>query len=161
MVTATSNQPGSQPLIELATWRDMNSVRRLEKACFPKDAWPLLDLIGVLTLPNVVRLKAVRDGEVVGFIAGDIRPAKRLAWIATLAILPGFRGLGIARALLSACESQLKVPRVRLNVRASNRTAIKLYLNAGYQHVGIWPAYYTDREDALVMEKGLFIQDKL
>ena len=32
-----------------------------ERACFGKDAWPLLDLIAVLTFVDVVRLKAVED----------------------------------------------------------------------------------------------------
>jgi hypothetical protein len=29
------------------------------------------------------------------------------------------------------------------------------YAQEGYQHVDIWRAYYTDGEDALVMEKQL------
>jgi len=40
-------------------------------------------------------------------------------------------------------------------VRASNKAAIQLYLNSAYQHAGIWPKYYTDGEEALVMEKKL------
>ena len=61
-----------------AGWRDLGSLRRLEKICFPEDAWPLLDLIGVLSLPNVVRLKAVKLVDsaaetMIGFIAGDRR----------------------------------------------------------------------------------------
>ena len=146
---------GSQFTIEPATWRDVNALRHIEKACFPKDAWPLWDLIGVLSLPNVVRLKAVLAGEMVGFIAGDVRPRERLAWIATVGVLPELRGRGIGSALIQACEAQLGVPCVRLSVRASNQDAIHLYLTLGYQKIGLWPAYYQDREDAVVMEKQL------
>lgn len=128
-------------------------MRRLEQEVFPKDAWPLWDIIGVLTLPNVVRLKAVLDGEVVGFAAGDVRPFEGVAWIATLAVLPEHRRKGIGSALLSACEAQLKPRTIRLNVRTTNRAAIQLYRNAGYQQAGMWPEYYQDGEDALVMEK--------
>ena len=145
--------PDSPARIEPATWRDLNALRHLERVCFPKDAWPLWDLIGVLTLPDVVRLKAVIDGEMVGFVAGDIRPARRMAWIATIAVLPELRGRGIGAALLQACEALLNVPSIRLNVRASNRDAIRFYRVAGYQHIGAWPGYYQDGEDALVMEK--------
>lgn len=145
-----NNSPVS---IELANWRDLGALRRLERVCFPQDAWPLIDLVGVLTLPDVVRLKAVADGDMVGFIAGDVRPSEHLAWIATLAVLPEFRGRGIGSALLQACEARLEVPTIRLSVRMSNQTAIHLYRASGYERVGIWPRYYQDDEDALVMEK--------
>jgi ribosomal-protein-alanine N-acetyltransferase len=138
-----------------ATWRDLNALRKLEKICFPKDVWPIFDLIGVLTLPKVVRLKAIVAQELVGFIAADIRPSQGMAWIATIAVLPGYRRQGIGRALLSTCEAQLQVPNVRLNVRMTNKVAIGLYRSAGYKEVGTWPNYYNDREHALVMEKSL------
>lgn len=109
----------------------------------------------MLTLPNVVRLKAVIDGTMVGFIAGDIRPNEQMAWIATIGVLPEYRGQGIGSALLQACEAQLPVSRVRLNVRISNINAIRLYERYGYLQVGKWPRYYQDGEEALIMEKRL------
>ena len=115
----------------------------------------MLDLVGILTLPNVVRLKAEADGLMVGFIAGDIRASQHLAWIATIGVLPDYRGRGIGRMLLEACEARIKQPRLRLCVRLSNQTAIQLYLNSAYQRAGVWPNYYQDGEDALVMEKQL------
>ena len=145
--------PDSQVTIEKATWRDLNALRHIERLCFPKDAWPLWDLIGVLSLPNVVRLKAIVMGEIVGFIAGDIRPSQRMAWIATIAVLPDYRRQGIGAALLEACEKQLTVPNIQLSVRASNQAAINLYQSFGYQQTDMWPAYYQGGEDALVMTK--------
>jgi ribosomal protein S18 acetylase RimI-like enzyme len=147
--------PGSLAVIEQAGWRDLNPLRHLEKVCFPKDAWPLWDLIGVLTLPNVVRLKAVANGEMVGFGACDVRPSDQVAWIATIGVLPEQRGRGIGRALMLACESRQHMPLLRLNVRLSNESAIHLYQDLGYQRAGLWPGYYQDGEDALVMEKVL------
>ena len=138
-----------------ATWRDLNALRQVERVCFPKDAWPIWDLIGVLTLPNVVRLKAVVDEQMVGFIAADIRPSQRMAWIATIGVLPEYRGKGIGTVLLEACEQELQVDAIRLNVRLSNHTAIRLYKSLRYQPVGRWPHYYSDGEDALIMEKEL------
>jgi ribosomal-protein-alanine N-acetyltransferase len=146
---------GRKVRIEAASWRDLNPVRQLEAVCFPKDAWPLWDIIGVLTLPNVVRIKAADDGRLVGFIAGDLRQAQNLAWIATIGVLPEYRGQGIGSALLRACEERIELPRVRLNVRISNEGAIRLYKNKGYRDVGAWPKYYQDGEDALIFEKEL------
>jgi ribosomal protein S18 acetylase RimI-like enzyme len=148
-----SAAPGSAAIVEPATWRDLNDLRRLEQACFPRDAWPLWDMIGVLTFPGVVRLKATTAGKIVGFIAADIRRFEDVAWIATLGVLPDYRRQGIAMSLLQTCEDRLRVPRIRLSVRASNQPAIELYTRFGYVHHGVWRRYYSDGEDALVLQK--------
>jgi ribosomal protein S18 acetylase RimI-like enzyme len=140
-------------LIETAGLRDLNALRHVEKVCFPQDAWPLLDLIGVLTFPNVVRLKAVDGAQMVGFIAGDIRHAESVSWIATVGVLPEYRGRGIGARLLEECESRLPFNIIRLCVRQSNDSAIRLYKRFGYAITNQWKNYYTDGEAALVMEK--------
>lgn len=139
--------------IEPASLRDLGPLREIERVCFPKDAWPLLDLIGVLAYPGVVRLKAVKDGQMVGFIAGDVRRSEGVAWIATVAVLPEQRGQGIGATLLEACEQRIPLGRIRLCVRPSNAEAIRLYERFGYHRVGEWTKYYQDGESALVMEK--------
>jgi ribosomal protein S18 acetylase RimI-like enzyme len=137
-----------------ATWRDLGALRHLERECFPRDGWPLLDLIGVLSFPNFVRLKAVIQDKMVGFVAGDLRPSKDLAWIATIGVLPAYQRQGIASALLSTCEDRLTVSRIRLSVRVGNLPAINLYKGFGYQRLGKWASYYQDGSDALVFEKS-------
>ncbi|HAE59833.1 MAG TPA: hypothetical protein DCG54_10115 [Anaerolineae bacterium] len=134
---------------------DLGALRHLEQVCFPQDAWPLLDLIAVLSFPGVVRLKAIENGKMIGFIAGDPRPAEDLGWIATIGVLPNQRGKGIGRALLAACERQMPLSRIRLSVRQSNHQAIRMYEQAGYRSVDHWLRYYNDGEDALVMEKRI------
>lgn len=134
---------------------DLGALRQLEQVCFPQDAWPLLDLIAVLSFPGVVRLKATEKGRMIGFIAGDPRPGEGLGWIATVGVLPEYRGKGVGRALIDACEKQLSLPRIRLSVRHSNHEAIRIYEKAGYRSVDHWLRYYNDGEDALVMEKRL------
>jgi len=136
-----------------ATLRDLGSLRRVEHACFDKDAWPLLDLMAVLTWHEVIRLKAVEDDQMVGFIAGDPRPSEHLAWIATIGVLPEYQRRGIGRALLHECEKRLTQPRIRLCVRVSNEPAIRLYQTEGYLAMDTWKDYYNDKESALVMEK--------
>lgn len=134
---------------------DLNALRKLEKESFDRDAWPMIDLIAVLTFSDVVRLKAVENKRMIGFVAGDPRPTDGWGWIATIAVDPHFRRRGIGTALLHACEGQLGVPRSRLTVRTSNQGAISLYQREGYAPIDIWQAYYNDGEDAMVMEKVL------
>jgi ribosomal protein S18 acetylase RimI-like enzyme len=141
--------------IQNASLRDLAALRRLEQACFEKDLWPLLDLIAVLTWPDVIKLKAIEDDEMIGFAACDPRPAENVSWIATLGVDPRFQRRGIGRALLHACEERTKQPRMRLTVRMSNEPAISLYEKEGYRSVDIWKGYYSDGEDGLVMEKRL------
>jgi len=134
---------------------DLGSLRRLERQSFDKDAWPLIDLMAVLTFPDVIRLKAVEDRQMVGFVAGDPRPREGWGWIATIAVDPRFRRRGIATALLHECEKNLGVPKSRLTVRVSNLGAIHMYEREEYIVIDVWKAYYNDGEDAMVMEKNL------
>lgn len=141
--------------IQNASIKDLGALRRLEKACFEKDAWPLLDLIAVLTWPDVIKLKAVEGEEMIGFVAGDPRPSQHSMWIATIGVDPRHQRRGIGRALLRACEEKSDLPSMKLTVRMSNHGAITLYEQEGYRSVDIWKKYYNDGEDGLVMEKVL------
>jgi len=138
-----------------ASIRDLSALRRLENEAFKKDAWPLLDLIAVLTFGNVIRLKAVDGETMVGFIAGDPRPSNGWGWIAIVAVDLSYRRQGIGTALLRTCEEALGVSRARLTVRMSNQPAISMYKKEGYATMDIWKGYYADSEDAILMEKEL------
>ena len=141
--------------IQPANLLDLNALRRLESACFDKDAWSFLDLIAVLTWPEVIRLKALDSGEMIGFVASDSRSSDGVAWISTIGVDPRYQRRGIGRALLRACEAQINLPRMKLTVRISNQGAIALYEQEGYQMVDLWRGYYNDGEDGLVMGKNL------
>jgi ribosomal-protein-alanine N-acetyltransferase len=141
--------------ITKASILDLNALRKLENESFAKDAWPLFDLIAVLTFPDVIRLKAVENGQMVGFVAGDPHPRDGWGWVATIAVDPRYQRRGIGRALLQACEEKLGVPRSRLTVRLSNQVAISMYEKEGYASIDLWKGYYNDGEDAMLMEKEL------
>ena len=145
--------PGSGITIESATWRDLKDLFQLEKDCFQLDAWPLLDILGVLTIPQIIRLKAVDQEILVGFIAMDLRRSQKTAWIATLAVLPAYRKSGIGSTLLQISEGEVNLPIIRLSVRQSNQPAIQLYQKHGYQQIEVWKKYYKGGDNALVFEK--------
>ena len=141
--------------LENASWRDLGDLRTLETTCFGADAWPLLELLGLLTFPGVVRVKAVAGDEMVGFISGDARRAEKTGWILTLGVQPHWRRRGMAMALLLECERRLRMPQVKLTVRRSNTAAIRLYEKLGYLQVDIWSKYYRGGEDGLVLAKQM------
>ncbi len=136
-----------------ANLRDLNGLRKLEQECFGDDAWPLIDLLTVLTLPGIVRLKAEVDGQFAGFVAGDPNAYEKVGWITTIGVSPAFRRMGIGSALLETCEERMRMPRVRLSVRKNNLPAITMYRSFGYTQREVWPKYYQDGEDALVLER--------
>ena len=149
------SSPGSDIDILSATWRDVKDLHQLEKACFEVDAWPILDVMGVLTIPQVLRLKAVDQGNMIAFIAADLRRIQNTAWIVTFAVLPNYQRTGIGSKLLKICESKINLPRIRLSVRQSNHPAILLYQKHNYQQVDVWVSYYKGGDNALIFEKQL------
>lgn len=149
-----SHRDASEWSIQTASWRDFTQLNQLERACFrSEDLWPFWDLIGALTLPGLVRLKAMVGEKMVGFIGGERDITRRMGWVTTLGVLPAYRRRGIANALLDHCEQGLGMPTIRLCVRASNHAAINLYQVRGYEIVNRWQKYYAGGEDALVLEK--------
>ncbi len=69
-----------------------------------------------------------------------------------------YQGLGFGTMILDfivkLCQMS-KVKNISLEVRKSNIVAIKLYEKFGFLQVNIRPHYYSDGEDALVMNKEL------
>jgi len=134
---------------------DLNPLRAIEKACFPLDAWPLLELLSVLILPNLIKIKAEIGEKMVGFVGGDARRFEGVGWITTLGVLPQYQRMGIATALLDQCEQQMGMSIVKLTVRRSNLSAQTLYYTRGYQQIDVWKSYYEGGEDGLVLQKKL------
>ncbi|MFN4294566.1 MAG: GNAT family N-acetyltransferase [Thermoflexales bacterium] len=134
---------------------DLPSIWRVEQAAFGSDAYDLLTLLGLALTPGMVRLKAVGDARMVGFVAGEINKREGCGWIITIAVHPRAQGRGIGAALLLAAERALGASRVKLTVRRSNARAISLYERCGYAWVNTYRRYYHDGEDGLVMEKQL------
>lgn len=150
---AESREPGVG-LIEQASWRDVMAIYRLSQLCFGQDAWPWLDILAALSAPGAVRFKALVEEELVGYVIGD-RRSRRLGWIASIAVHPDHRRQGWGTRLLVEAERHLDRSIIRLTLRRSNEAALALYRGHGYRQVEVWPAYYHDGEDGLVMERTL------
>lgn len=146
----------SQPagvIIRDAEESDLRSVVRIERTAFGQP-WPytvferFLDESGFLV--------ADRDGEVVGYVVGDVTPnfGRDIGHVKDLAVAPESRRRGIGRSLLVRALATLiadGAETVKLEVRESNEAAGALYRDLGFEPTRRVPRYYRDGEDALIM----------
>lgn len=100
---------------------------------------------------------AEENGRVIGFLLAVVSGPQE-ARILVLAIEPEFRGKGIGTILLrdfiSKCVN-LGFKWIKLEVRVSNKIAIKFYNRFGFTISSIIPHYYSNGEDGYVMWRGL------
>lgn len=135
------------------TYDHIAEVAELERLCFP-DPWSERLLAEQLDSENAAALVAMgEDGGLLGYASVSVVLDE--GYIANVAVQPGCRRQGIARALLRAFrrfaeESRLSF--LTLEVRASNAPAIALYAGEGYREVGRRKNYYRHpMEDAIIM----------
>lgn len=88
------------------------------------------------------------------------RQVETLGHVTSLAVLPSYRRLGLAHALMDQLHTHLVedygIRSCGLHVRASNTAACQLYQEGfGYEIGQIIPRYYQDGEDAYFMKKSL------
>jgi ribosomal-protein-alanine N-acetyltransferase len=104
-------------------------------------------------------------GDIVAFAAFSVLLPE--ATMMNLVVAEPMRGKGIARELLQHSFAALAlrdVDRVILEVRASNRAAIRLYRALGFHEDGLRRSYYPPRgalpaEDAMLMSLSLSVSE--
>ena len=140
------------------TTADLDAVMEIEKASFGSP-WSRRSFEAELAMNSLYShlLVATRCQQVVGFIC--FQYVIDDAHIINFAVHPEHRRCGYGRWLLQqslVCAHKLGVDQVVLEVRVSNRAAIKLYQQAGFQLLALRRRFYSDNgEDAYVMAKRL------
>jgi len=87
------------------------------------------------------------------FARWRVAPKIGEAELLRIAVVESHRRSGVAKHLMGACLADLVASgctTLRLEVRASNVPAQKLYESLGWLRMGARKAYYSDGEDALV-----------
>ena len=137
---------------------DLPVLTSLERTLFPDYPWSQAqfkeEIAGIGTSREF--LLALNDGSVVGYAGIMVVAAGVPADLLTIAVLPDFRGQGIAQSMLAALESWAQekgATEVILEVDTKNESAIKLYEFAGYEKISTRANYYALGVDALVMRK--------
>lgn len=94
-------------------------------------------------------------------------PAVDELHLLNITVSPKLRRLGIGVKMMNAIEgvaAQQNMPRIILEVRPSNESALKLYQRLGYEQIGVRKNYYPVdaasglREDALVLAKSIKLE---
>lgn len=98
---------------------------------------------------------AVKDGRCIGYCGVDCVLDE--GYITNVAILKDFRKMGIGDRLICRLDDLAKekgLSFISLEVRQSNKDAIKLYLKNGYETEGVRKDFYSSpKEDAFIMTK--------
>ena len=131
-------------------------VAVLETQAMGTDAWNAELVAGELGQRDRTWWVAEAEGSLVGYagglvIDGDLQILK-------VAVAPEWRRHGIARELivrLAEDARNLGASTCSLEVRAGNAIAQAFYESLGLASVGKRPRYYSDREDALIMQGPL------
>ena len=140
---------------EIRTFReaDIDQISALEQASF-KDPYPIYFLSQLAhNNPNTFLVMTI-DNEIVGYaVAEDWTDHDHLI---SIAVSPDKRKKGLGQQLIIELEKRLSESRLlRLEVRQSNKEAIRLYSKLGFVRIDLAEGYYTDGEDAIVMEKPI------
>ena len=133
-----------------------DDVAQLEATSMGSDAWSAHLVADELKHKNRTWWVAESDGAVVGYAGGMVVDGD--LQILKIAVADAFRRRGLASALLqrvAADARNLGATTCSLEVRASYEGAQAFYGAMGFERVGVRPHYYSDREDAVIMQGPL------
>ena len=136
--------------------RHAENVAELENASMGTDAWTEQLVIGELGQRNRTWWVAEHEGELVGYAGGLVVDGD--VEILKVAVAPEWRRRGIARELIMRVAEDarnLGASTCSLEVRSSNQGAQAFYESLGLSEIGVRPKYYSDREDAVIMQGPL------
>jgi [ribosomal protein S18]-alanine N-acetyltransferase len=141
------------------TISQLDECWRLDQRCFiDGEAYSRETFDYLLTAPESVSYRAVTTaGIMVGFVIGLVEP-DHTGHVTTVGVAPEHRRRKLAKRLMAQVEDGFKkrnVRLVRLEVRALNTAAQKLYESLGYSITQRLPKYYSNGGDGLLMLKSL------
>lgn len=139
-------------LIKKMTLKDCPQVQKVEEACFSVP-WSLKSFEDTFSYPGNQYLVAWLDDRIVGFIG--LMTVGHEGDITNVAVLPEYRKRGIGMTLVKAMlafAQEKGICKIMLEVRSSNKAAIRLYQKYGFQFLCKRKNYYQKPiEDADIM----------
>jgi len=139
-------------LIRIATSNDLADILSIEKKVF-KHPWSKEQLSWELnSQPVAENYVMIARGNMVGYLFSHVVDDD--VQILNIAIDIPFQHKGYGEQLLSYFLDQFNTDSsIHLEVRKSNFPAINLYLKFGFHETGTRKGYYSDGEDAIIMQR--------
>ena len=139
-------------MIRIATSNDLADILSIEKKVF-KHPWSKEQLSWELkSQPAAENYVMIARGNMVGYLFSHVVDDD--VQILNIAIDIPFQHKGYGEQLLSYFLDQFNTDSsIHLEVRKSNFPAINLYLKFGFHETGTRKGYYTDGEDAIIMQR--------
>ena len=135
--------------------RDIERINQIEQASF-LDPWSKKMLEDVLSLPTFFGVVIEIEGDVIAYIGAS--SVLDEGEILLVAVDEKFRRQGLGKILVSnllEVYSSMQIKKVFLEVRRSNAQAIACYLKCGFTKIAERARYYSDGEDAIIMEANI------
>ena len=152
--------PPTRDAIEIRKARpsDIGALASLEQCAFTTDRLSRRRFSALLRSPSAHMRVALRKGALTGYALVLTRAGSRTARLYSIAVAAGEGRRGIGALLLAAAEATAAAAgaeSLKLEVRAENRAAVRLYETAGYRQRGHRPGYYEDGMTALLYSRDL------
>lgn len=147
----------SQVVLRKARVSDLPRLVELENACFDYDQLSRRNFHYMITTANSIFLVMEWEKRLIGYGLVLINSGTSLARLYSICTLKEFQGHGLATKLISQLEDLAADKKdcayMRLEVKANNKSAIKLYEKLGYRKFTEKEDYYDDGQKALCFEK--------
>jgi len=139
---------------------DMDAVLKVEHASFRKDAYARNLFAYLYHKCGDLFLVAEGTGNICGYMVTCTRSRQgsRTAQLVSVAVSPAARRAGVASALMDSTLRRLRRLRVRrlsLAVKVTNRAALAFYRKYGFLQLRILRGYYEDGKDAWLMVRDI------
>jgi ribosomal-protein-alanine N-acetyltransferase len=140
---------------------DFHDLYAIEEVCFqPPERFTRRYMRQLIASPDAATWIAEQTGRMAGFaiIEWSAQITGIVAYIATIEVLPEYRGRGIGAELLRRLEGSANAERameVWLHVDIENVAAVKLYERTGYSVSGRADHYYARNRPAAIYVKNL------
>lgn len=151
-------------ILRPAKLSDLGQLVDLENACFDYDQLTRRNFHWMITKANSIFLVIEYKTKLIGYGLVLINSGTSLARLYSIAVLDSYQGHGLASQLILELEemsSNEDCAYLRLEVKESNKGAIKLYEKLGYIKFSQKEDYYDNGETALCFEKRIrFLKKK-
>ncbi len=134
---------------------DLREVYKINRDSFTSDAWLFEAFKREFELSYSYKYVLEHSGVVIGYIIFWI--IDKEATVMTFALSKEYRGKGLGKFFFNEVMHKVKkyADRIVLDVRKSNIKAIRLYKDLGFKIIKERKRFYSDGEDAFMMEKEL------